>query len=71
MLRCVHDKNLNFPNGGKRILNESVAKYNQSRECIDNLYKSLHESKAAQEEAEEKLTKVREAFEILGIVKEV
>ncbi len=37
----------------------------------DCLYGAIQEAKAAQKEAEEKLEKIREAFAILGIAKEV
>lgn len=37
----------------------------------DCLYGEIQKAKAAQKEAEEKLAKIREAFAILGIAKEV
>lgn len=52
-------------------LNEAVAAYDQCHEANLNLDKLLQEAKAAQKEAEEKLAKIREAFAILGIAKEV
>ncbi len=52
-------------------LNEAIAAYSQCHEANLNLDKLLQEAKEAQNEAEEKLKKIREAFAILGIAKEV
>lgn len=52
-------------------LNEAIAMYSQCHEANINLDNLLQKAKAAQKEAEEKLAKVREAFAILGIAKEV
>lgn len=52
-------------------LNEAVTAYDQCHEANINLDNLLQEAKAAQKEAEEKLTKIREAFAILGIAKEM
>lgn len=52
-------------------LNETIAVYDRCHEVNLNLDKLLQEAKAAQKEAEEKLEKIREAFAILGIAKEV
>ncbi len=52
-------------------LNEAVTAYDRCHEANINLDKLLQEAKTAQKEAEEKLAKIREAFAILGIVKEV
>lgn len=52
-------------------LSEAATAYDQCHEANLNLDKLLQEAKAAQKEAEEKLAKIREAFAILGIAKEV
>lgn len=49
---------------------ELEAQYKQCFEANTNLCKMLHEEQAARKEAEEKLEKVREAFAVLGLVKE-
>lgn len=52
-------------------LNEAVTAYDQCHEANLNLDKLLQEARVAQKEADEKLEKIREAFAILGIAKEV
>lgn len=67
--RCLQFNEMKKMMDGK--LNEAVTAYDQCHEANINLDKLLQEAKAAQKEAEEKLAKIREAFVILGIAKEV
>lgn len=55
----------------KGEVEEADRRYKKCQEANETLDYLLQEAEAAQREAEEKLAKIREAFAILGIAKEV